>query len=45
MKKLISLAVLVVMAFSMVACNSTTTATETNAPAPVAEGNAPAEAK
>ncbi len=44
MKKLISLAILVVMALSMVACNSTT-ATETNAPAPVAEGNTPAEAK
>jgi hypothetical protein len=42
MKKLISLAILVVMALSMVACNSTT---ETNAPAPVAEGNTPAEAK
>ena len=44
MKKLISLAIITVMAFSMVAC-SCSTATETNAPAPVAEGNTPAEAK
>ena len=43
MKKLICLTILVVMALSMVACNSTT-ATETNA-APVAESNTPAEAK
>ena len=44
MKKLISLAIITVMAFSMVACNCSTAA-ETNAPAPVAEGNTPAEAK
>ena len=44
MKKLISLAIITVMAFSMVACNCST-ATETNAQAPVAEGNTPAEAK
>lgn len=44
MKKIISLVALAVLAFSVVGCSSTT-ATDTNAPAPVAEANTPAEAK
>jgi len=35
---------MMVLAFSVVGCSSTT-ATDTNAPAPVAEANTPAEAK
>ena len=44
MKKIISLVALAVLALSVVGCSSTT-ATDTNASAPVAEANTPAEAK